>query len=119
MLLMYAPIILEILITVKSYLFIGILGDIEEFPALDPIPVYPVNVDPTTDEVKITIKSTNILSKNQGRIKTLCKASEDSSEVVVIIGSGSVLIYLLIRYDRKMVFIDDEQVLLDTAVPKL
>lgn len=65
-----------------------ILGDIEEFPALDPIPVYPVNVDPTTDEVKITIKSTNILSKNQGRIKTLCKASEDSSEVVVIIGSG-------------------------------
>lgn len=118
---MYAPIILEILITVKSYLFIGILGDIEEFPALDPIPVYPVNVDPTTDEVKITIKSTNILSKNQGRIKTLCKASEDSSEVVVIIGSGSVLIYLLIhiRYDRKMVFIDVEQVLLDTAVPKL
>lgn len=64
------------------------IGDIEEFPALDPLPVYPVNVDPTTNEVKISIKSSNILSKNQGIVRPLCKASEDNNESVVIIGSG-------------------------------
>jgi hypothetical protein len=67
------------------------LGDIEEFPALDPIPVYPVNVDPDTDEVKVTIR-TNSGSNNQGCQKTLCRTSEDSTEIVVIIGSGSLFV---------------------------
>ncbi|KAI9561897.1 hypothetical protein GHT06_012859 [Daphnia sinensis] len=63
-------------------------GDIEEFPALDPIPVYPVNIDPTTNEVKVTLKNNSHLN-NQGATKKLCKASEDNSEIVVIIGSGA------------------------------
>lgn len=63
-------------------------GDIEEFPALDPIPVYPVNIDPTTNEVKVTLRNNSHLS-SQNATKTLCKASEDNSEYVVIIGSGA------------------------------
>nr|CAH0112337.1 unnamed protein product [Daphnia galeata] len=63
-------------------------GDIEEFPALDPIPVYPVNIDPNTNEVKVTIKANNG-TNNQVTQKPLCKASQDSNEIVLIIGSGA------------------------------
>ena len=62
------------------------LGDIEEFPALDPIPVYAVNVDPNTNEVKVKI---NNKMNNEATLKTLSKTSEDSNEIVVIIGSGN------------------------------
>lgn len=71
------------------------LGDIEEFPALDPIPVYPVNIDPTTNEVKVTLRNNSHLS-SQNATKTLCKASEDNSEIVVIIGSGRSLVNIFI-----------------------
>ncbi|XP_046442714.1 apoptosis-inducing factor 3-like isoform X2 [Daphnia pulex] len=61
-------------------------GDIEEFPALDPIPVYTVNVDPNTNEVKVKI---NNKTSNESTHKPLCKTSKDSNEVVLIIGSGA------------------------------
>lgn len=67
------------------------IGDIEEFPALDPIPVYPVDIDPITNEVKVSIKK-NSQHSSPGTMKTLCKASEDNNEVVVIIGSGTNLL---------------------------
>ena len=61
-------------------------GDIEEFPALDPIPSFPVTVDGTTNEVKLTI-SKDFLS-NKSTSKMLCKRDENNDNVVVIIGSG-------------------------------
>lgn len=65
-------------------------GDIEEYPALDPVPVYPINIDPVTDEVKITISARVFATMNHhSNQKPLCKASESSNEVVLIIGSGN------------------------------
>lgn len=82
------------------------LGDIEEFPALDPIPVYPVNIDPNTNEVKVTIKANNG-TNNQVTQKPLCKASQDSNEIVLIIGSGNLccLIFIyVIKYDFSVIW---------------
>lgn len=73
----------------SEFIAIYTLGDIEEFPGLDPIPVYPVKVDPTTGEVEVTIKKNQMLSKNHGIQKPLCKASAENKEIVVIIGSGN------------------------------
>lgn len=77
------------------------IGDIEEFPALDPIPIYPVRVDPHTNEIKVRI-SPNKLNGNHGVSKPLSKAVKGNIEVVVIIGSGnstiSFLTFKLLRY---------------------
>ncbi len=65
--------------------------DIEEFPALDPIPVYPVRVDPVTNEIKVKISSDKISSStnaSHGVIKPLSKFAEGNNETVLIIGSG-------------------------------
>lgn len=68
------------------------LGDIEEFPALDPIPVYPVRVDPATNEVKVKISASKNLNARSG-VKPLSKATEGNEELVLIIGSGKITVY--------------------------
>lgn len=65
------------------------IGDIEEFPALDPIPVYPVRVDSSTDEIKVKISADKVLNAHHGVTKPLGKAAEGNSESVVIVGSGT------------------------------
>lgn len=63
------------------------VGDIEEFPALNPVPVYPVRIDTKTDEVKVRISSKTHVGGQV--LKPLCKAKEKNTDTVIIIGSGN------------------------------
>jgi len=65
------------------------LGDIEEFPGLDPIPAYPIQIDQTTNEVKINITPKN-KQKGNDVIKPLCKSDDANEDIVLIIGSGHI-----------------------------
>lgn len=69
--------------------FVRRIGDIEEFPALDPIPIYPVRVDSNTNEIKVRISHGKLLNGNHGVSKPLGKADDGNSEIVVVIGSGA------------------------------
>ena len=62
-------------------------GDIEEFPALDPIPRYPVRIDSTTNEVKISFPK-NPLVQGDHAHKALRQRDKTNENVVLIIGSG-------------------------------
>ena len=57
---------------------------------MDPIPTYPVRVDPVTCEVKVKISPNKMLHEFHGVTKPLCKADEGNNEVVVIVGSGKI-----------------------------
>ena len=71
------------LLTYISYYY---PGDIEEFPALNPIPTYRAKIDQITNEVKITLSSQ--LMKQNNIFRPLCKSDDSNQDIVVIIGSG-------------------------------
>lgn len=61
-------------------------GDIEEFPALDPIASYPVRVEVATGEVKVSL---SVGSGERPAAKALCRRNRTNTDSVVIIGSGA------------------------------
>ena len=71
----------------------------EEFPALNPIPKYPVRVDARTNEVKVKLNTLSPVDVFTDQSWTaLCRRKPSNMETVAIIGSGIIVFSVMVTF---------------------
>jgi hypothetical protein len=78
-------------------------GDIEDFPGLDSIPCYKVEVVPGGG-VKVRARKSELASNK--RLKEMASRDPNNNNTFVIIGGGSLLQHLIIKSLEQLIYLN-------------